>query len=42
MAYRTDNRHSMRFRVRRFLRRLRSSLDEVIDSLIENRSRAAI
>ncbi|HEY0010648.1 MAG TPA: hypothetical protein VGB97_01890 [Candidatus Paceibacterota bacterium] len=37
MAYRTDNRHSARFMMRKMLRRLRDSLDGAIDNLFIER-----
>lgn len=42
MAYRNDNRHSLRFRVRKLLRRVRNGVDAVISGLFEDRSRAAV
>ncbi|HEY4489207.1 MAG TPA: hypothetical protein VJA87_01865 [Candidatus Paceibacterota bacterium] len=43
MAFRTDNRHSIRFRTRKQLRKFRTSLDGAIDGLyIERGRRAAI
>ena len=42
MAFRTDNRHSMRFRVRRQLRKFRASLDGAIDGLFIERGRVAM
>jgi hypothetical protein len=42
MAYRTDNRHSLRFRMRKLLRRVRGSVDTAIAGLFEDRSRAMV
>lgn len=42
MAYRTDNRHSLRFRMRKVLRRVRCSVDTAIAGLFEDRSRAMV
>ncbi|HEX8591475.1 MAG TPA: hypothetical protein VF696_01860 [Candidatus Paceibacterota bacterium] len=39
MAYRTDNRHSTRFLARKFLRRLRYSLDHLIEELFVEKRR---
>lgn len=40
MAYRTLNRHSTRFLVRKFLRKLRDSLDALIEGLFIEKRRA--
>jgi hypothetical protein len=42
MAYRTDNRHSLRFRARKALRRFRDSLDGTIDNLFVDGSRRTV
>jgi len=42
MAYRTDNRHSARFVMRKYLRRLRGKLDTAIANLFADGSRATV